>query len=388
MEDSPAVRFCQCDPDCRESLEGKRSHAKYLNDAHAERARRRRRDPNIGSFERRLTQREGLAKKYEGRVRVDVGQDMRAWGFGKALNPLICNDRAARDGEEARFVQGGADDRLRGSFGFPKGEVLIGFRDAPNPVLFGPGTGWHYGPYQARLARLYVELRESGLDDQAAIVKIACELDSNEETAGAVIARALHEQLEQAARRRARRQEFAERARDAGLSVEELRWVVRLLVDDKIQATTAAMTRNGLEKAARRFQGRTEGAREAQEEEGLSEPWFWIQDTWGDTRKMAKYRAEYWRVALPAAFECRHCGVSVQTKKVLNHECEVAMNAVAESEERVIARIDRAEDRLTNLLERIDGTLAGLLIRYPELEGDVGRVRQTIWPDNELRLAA
>jgi hypothetical protein len=321
---------------------------------------------------------------------VKVGKELRAWGPGKALNLLICDEPSVRDGEEARFVH------LSTYFGFPRNEVFIGFRDAPNPVLFGPGTGWHYGRYQARLARLYVELRESGLDDQAAIVRIACELDSDEETAKGVIAKALHEQLEQVAWRHSRTQGLADHAQRAGLSVAELRSALKILIDDMTQRTTAAMVWNGLEKMARVDQW-PEGGSEGLEEMRRSalkdsEPWFYIAAD-QNMQRTAKHRAKYWRVAHPGgkppeAFECRHCGTSVETKKVLNHECEVAMNAVEESEERVIAHIDRAEDRLTNLLERIDGTLTGLLIRYPELEGDVDRARRTIWPDNELRLAA
>jgi hypothetical protein len=82
------TKKCQCG--CGESLEGRRPNVRYVNAAHAERARRRRRDPETGNEKRRAAQLEGLYQSGKDGLRDAVRRDL-AWN---ELLPAVFKGRA------------------------------------------------------------------------------------------------------------------------------------------------------------------------------------------------------------------------------------------------------------------------------------------------------
>jgi hypothetical protein len=171
-------RECQV---CGGSLRGKRSDATTCGDACRARKSRRKRDPGIGSPERRQRQRAGLDIKYTARQHAQARRDLQGLGLvpsewvfdprdgemspqfdGTRSDPRYTHDLPRRLGHWTR-TRGGLfaairqpwlifnDDPTKGLWSpgdrFPNSEVYIGFRDGGRP----PKRGWHNSePYWPR----------------------------------------------------------------------------------------------------------------------------------------------------------------------------------------------------------------------------------------------
>jgi hypothetical protein len=114
---------------CNTEFEPRRSDAKTCNDACRAKLSRRKRDPQIGSFERRQNQRAGLDAKYTYRQRGQAREALQKLGLAPTES----------DGDEPIAFHKAAHDPI---LWHARGKAARRVREIANPGRWSPADGW------------------------------------------------------------------------------------------------------------------------------------------------------------------------------------------------------------------------------------------------------